>query len=470
MTGRTLEAAASVTGGVIQPADAAGLSYNGVAIDSRKVARGDLFVAIAGERGDGHRYVPVAREAGAVAAMVQRGVPLEGDGPTVEVADTRMALLDLARAARAALSATVIGITGSTGKTCTKDFTAAVLGERFRIVASPASFNNEIGLPLTILQATTDTEAIVCEMGSRGPGHIRLLCDIAQPQIGVVTNVGVAHMELFGSPAVLHAAKAELPESLPETGVAVLNADDAVVRGYASRTNARALFFGRSQGADIRAENVSVDRETGRATFELISPRGSARVTLPVPGEHMVANALAATAVGWALDVSVEAAAHGLANATVSGGRMEVVRAPSGIRVINDAYNANPTSMAAALKAARWMAGDGRCIAVLGTMAELGPIAAEEHERVGELVVRLGIDALITVGQEARIIAGAAQREGLEAHRIVVCDDVMDAVAAVRKVARSGDLVLVKASRAAGLERVANALTADEAPLEASAP
>ncbi|HEX8099278.1 MAG TPA: UDP-N-acetylmuramoyl-tripeptide--D-alanyl-D-alanine ligase [Actinomycetota bacterium] len=469
MTARTLEAVASATGGVVHPADAARLTYKGVAVDSRKIGAGDLFVAISGEHGDGHRYVSVAREAGAVAAIVERGVPAESEGPTVEVGDTRAALLDLARAVRSSLSATVIGITGSTGKTCTKDFTAAVLRERLRVVASPASFNNEIGLPLTILEATPDTEAIVCEMGARGPGHIRLLCDVAQPQIGVVTNVGVAHMELFGSPAVLRAAKAELPESLPETGVAVLNADDGVVRGYASRTAARAVFFGQSPEADIHAEGVSVDRETGRATFELVSPGGSARVTLPVPGEHMVANALAATAVGWALDVDVEAAARGLSNASVSGGRMEVVRAPSGIRVINDAYNANPTSMAAALKAARWMAGDARCIAVLGTMAELGPIATEEHERIGELVVRLGIDSLITVGPEARIIAGAAQREGLEAHRIVICDDVPEAVAAVRGLARSGDLVLVKASRAAGLERVADALTSNETPLEASA-
>jgi UDP-N-acetylmuramoyl-tripeptide--D-alanyl-D-alanine ligase len=330
------------------------------------------------------------------------------------------------------------------------------------VVASPASFNNEVGLPLTILRADGDTEALVCEMGSRGPGHIRLLCEVARPRIGVVTNVGVAHMELFGSREVLRDAKAELPEALPEDGVAVLNADDPVVRRFESRTPARrVVFFGASADADVTAASVDVSPATGRVTFDLVTPDGSARLQLPVPGEHLVADALAAAAVGWALGVAVEACAEGLAAAPISGGRMETVDA-GGLRIVNDAYNANPTSMAGALKTARSMAGTGRCIAVLGPMAELGPIAHAEHERVGELVARLGIDVLVAVGPEARLIAAGAKREGFEPDQTFVCEDVGEAIDAIRTLARPGDLVLVKASRVARLERIAEAL-ADEA-------
>ena len=465
---RTLADVASVTGGSVRPG-AAGLEFRGVSVDTRRMTPGSLFVAVAGDRSDGHRFVRQALDGGAAGAVVRRGTSVPMADPVVEVDDTRAALLELGRAARSRLSARIVGITGSTGKTCTKDLTAAVLRRRFRVVASRASFNNEVGLPLTLLEAEDDTEVIVCEMGSRGPGHIRLLCEVARPHIGVVTNVGVAHMELFGSPEVLHAAKAELPESLPSDGVAVLNADDPVVRDYASRTNGKPVFFGRSEGADVRAERISVSRETGRAMFDLIAPDGSTSVTLSVPGEHMVWNALAAAAVGSALGVSVDEAATGLSDAGVSGGRMEVFQTADGMTVVNDAYNANPTSMSAALKAARWMAGERRCIAVLGTMAELGPISAEEHRRVGELLVRLGIDIVVTCGDEARVIAAGAEREGMERHRIHPCADVEETIATVRSLARSGDLIVVKASRAAGLERVAEALRTQPA-VEASAP
>ena len=470
MSGRTLRDVAAVTGGTVA-ADAAAVEYRGVTIDSRNVRPGDLFVAVTGERSDGHRFVHQALDAGAAGAIVRRDVPLDGRRKSlVEVDDTRVALLDLARAARSALAATVVGITGSTGKTCTKDMTAAVLGQRFKVVASRASFNNEVGLPLTLLEATEDTDVIVCEMGSRGPGHIRLLCDVARPHVGVVTNVGVAHMELFGSPEVLRAAKRELPESLPHDGVAVLNADDPVVSGYASHTNAKPVFFGRSEEAEVRAERIALSRQTAAATFRLVTPAGLASVTLPVAGEHMVPNALAAAAVGSALGVTVDETAKGLAEAQVSGGRMDVFKTRDGITVVDDSYNANPTSMSAALKAARWMAADGRCIAVLGTMAELGPISLEEHQRIGELLVRLGIDDLVTVGEEARVIAAGAEREGLEPQHIQACDDVDQAIVEVRRLANPGDLVLIKASRAVGLERLAEALRSDQTPVEASAP
>ncbi|HEX2088695.1 MAG TPA: UDP-N-acetylmuramoyl-tripeptide--D-alanyl-D-alanine ligase [Actinomycetota bacterium] len=469
MSGRTLGEVAAVTGGSVD-AEAAAIEYGSVSIDSRNTRPGDLFVAIRGERSDGHRFVRETLDAGAAGALVQKGAPIDGrpEDRLVEVDDTRAALLELARAARSTLPAAVVGITGSTGKTCTKDMTTAVLKQRFKVVASRASFNNEVGLPLTILEAGDDTDVIVCEMGSRGPGHIRLLCDVARPHVGVVTNVGVAHMELFGSPEVLRAAKRELPEALPHDGAAVLNADDPVVKGYASHTNAKPVFFGRSDDAEVRAERIELSRQTGKATFRLVTPSGSAPVALPVPGEHMVPNALAAAAVGAVLGVTADETAKGLAGAHVSGSRMDVFKTRDGMTVVDDSYNANPTSMSAALRAARWMAGDGRCIAVLGTMAELGPISMEEHERIGELLVRLGIDDLVTVGEEARLIAAGAEREGLEPQHIQVCDDVSQALWAVRSLARPGDLVLVKASRAAGLERLAEALRSDQAAVESA--
>ena len=459
MRPRSLARVAEAVRGSLRGDSAVGTAMTtGVAVDSREVMHDDLFFALPGESTDGHVFVEDAIVRGAAGAVVRRG--WEGAGrPLIEVGDPGAALMDLAADERGNLSATVIGITGSTGKTCTKDFTASVLSGRFRVVASAASFNNEVGLPLTVLRADPATEALVCEMGSRGPGHIRLLCSVARPHVGVVTNVGVAHMELFGSPDVLRDAKAELPESLPTDGVAVLNDDDPVVRAYASRTPAgRVVLFGLSQGAHVRAGAVDVDQETGRARFDLIAPDGAAAVRLPVPGEHMVANALAAAAVGWALGIPVDTCADGLSTAAVSGGRMEVVEA-DGVRIVDDAYNANPTSMAAALKAARWMAGRGRCIAVLGYMAELGPIADTEHERIGELVARLGIDVLIVVGEQARRIATGAHREGVEPDRIILCDDVAGAIEAVRGLAQPGDLVLVKASRVVRLERVVDALT-----------
>jgi UDP-N-acetylmuramoyl-tripeptide--D-alanyl-D-alanine ligase len=457
MKPRTLPVIARVVVGSVR--SSADQLVTGVAVDSRAVEKGDAFFALRGDRSDGHTYVGDAMSRGAAVAVVRRGwAGAIVDIPLIEVEDPGRALLDLATDARGDLTATVIGITGSTGKTSTKDLTASVLSQRYRVVASRASFNNEVGLPLTILRAGSETEAVVCEMGSRGRGHIELLCRVARPDVGVVTNVGVAHMELFGSPEILRDAKAELPESLPEDGVAVLNADDPVVRSFAQRTRARRIvMFGNAPEAQVRAEAVDIGRGSGLAEFDLITPDGSVRVKLPVPGAHMVSDALAAAAVGWATGVSLEATARGLAGAPISRGRMEATEA-GGIRIVNDSYNANPASMAAALRAARSMAGDARCIAVLGYMAELGPIADAEHERVGALAAGLGVDVLIVVGEEARAIAVGARRAGMGRNRIRLCEDVTQAVASIQELARPGDLVLVKASRVARLERIVDAL------------
>jgi UDP-N-acetylmuramoyl-tripeptide--D-alanyl-D-alanine ligase len=449
---RRLSSVAAATGGRLDGEDA---EVHGAAADSREVRDGDLFVAIPGRRVDGHDHVDAAFADGAGGALVTRDTRFAG--PVVRVEDTGAALLRLTGDERTSMDADVVGITGSTGKTSVKDLTAAVLATRFRTAASPRSFNTEVGVPLTLLNARPDAEALVCEMGSRGPGHIAALCRVVRPRLGVITNVGVAHMEMFGSPRAVADAKAELVEALPEDGVAVLNADDEVVRGFDRRTPARAIRFGLGEDADVRGEEVTLDR-LGRASFTLRTPAGSERVELTVAGEHMASNALAAAAAGVALGLSAGECAAGLKGARVSSWRMEVVETPSGVTVINDAYNANPTSMAAALKSARWIAGDRRCVAVLGEMAELGPLASREHDRVGELVARLGIEELVVVGEGARPIAVGAEREGVAAEHIVMCDTAEEALSAVRDLVRTGDVVLVKGSRVAGLERVAEAL------------
>jgi UDP-N-acetylmuramoyl-tripeptide--D-alanyl-D-alanine ligase len=453
MRPRSLAAIAAAVDGSV--AGDAHRTVDRVVADSRAAGPGALFVALPGERVDGRDYVVDAAARGAAAAMVRPGPasPI----PTVVVGDPGAGLLALAADERRAFPGTVVAITGANGKTTTKDLAAAVAAARFRTHASPASFNTEVGVPLTLLGAPADAEVIVAELGARHVGDVALLCPVADPQIVVVTNVGVAHMEIFGSWEAIVEAAAEPVEALGPDGVALLWADDPVVRSFAGRTNARVRTFGSVTDADIRAADVDVARN-GCASFEVVADEGRARVTLPVPGTHMIANALAAIAVGLEVGVPLDACAGALADASISRWRMETTTSPAGITVVNDAYNANPESMAAALRTARWMAGSGRLIAVLGQMAELGPIAVQEHERLGELAARLPVDRLVTVGTEAKPVAVAAVREGVEPENAVAFDDLDAALADVLANVRDGDVVLVKGSRVTGLEELAGRL------------
>jgi UDP-N-acetylmuramoyl-tripeptide--D-alanyl-D-alanine ligase len=426
-----------------------------VAIHSQEVAPGALFVALPGERVDGGLFVPEAFARGAAGVLVRD--ELEVDGPAVSVRSTGEALLRLAADERGRIDATVVAVTGANGKTSCKDMAAAVLSTRHRTHASPGSFNNEIGLPVTILGAPEGTEVIVAEIGARHVGDAALLCEIARPNIVVVTNVGVAHIEIFGSWQRIVEASAEPVDAMDPDGVSVLNADDPVVAGYATSSRARVVTFGLGPSAQVRAEEVALAPD-GCASFALVWREGRAKVSLAVPGEHMVSNALAAAAVGVTLGVGLPETAAALSTAAVSRWRMETFTTPGGVRVLNDAYNANPESTGAALRAARWMAGEGLLIAVLGPMAELGPISQEEHERIGELAARVRVDRLITVGPEAKTIAAAGVREGMEPESVASYDDPDDALADVRRSARPGDLVVFKASRVAGLERLAEDL------------
>jgi UDP-N-acetylmuramoyl-tripeptide--D-alanyl-D-alanine ligase len=427
-----------------------------VATDSREVVAGALFVALPGDRVDGHGFVGRSLELGAAGVLVQDGS--EADAPTIRVRSTHEALLRLAayeRRRRADL--TVVAVTGANGKTTTKDMAGVVCATAHRTHVSPGSFNNEVGLPRTLLDAPDDVAVVVAEMGARRRGDVALLCEIARPDIVVVTNVGVAHLEIFGSWEAIVEASAEPVDWLDDDGLAILNADDPVVRAYASRCRGKVVTFGLSPEAQVRGEAVTLGRD-GLAAFDLVHEGDRERIGLTVPGDHMVPNALAAAAIGLQLGVPFAACASALAHATVSRWRMESFTTPDGVRVVNDAYNANPESMAAALRTTRWIAGDGRLIAVLGAMAELGPASAEEHERVGELAARIRVDRLIAVGPAARSIAVSAVREGIEPDDVMSYDDIEDVVADVRAHAMSGDVVLCKASRVVGLERVAEAL------------
>ena len=423
---------AEATGGTLLGPD---VDLDGAAIDSRLLRGGELFVAIRGAR-DGHDFVGAAMDAGAAACLVAAEV---GREPAVVVPDTFEALGRLASSVRDRLASRVVGITGSVGKTSTKDLLAAALGRRWRVSASPKSFNNELGVPLTVLNAAGDTEALVVEMGARGKGHITDLCAVARPSVGVVTTVGISHAEFFGTLDDIVAAKGELVEALPADGTAVLNAEVPHVAGMAERATARVVTFGLENG-DVRSEDLSLDDEL-RARFRLCSPWGSSTVRLAVRGAHQVGNALAAAAAALACDTPVDDVAAGLGDAQLSPWRMQLERAPSGALVLNDAYNANPLSIEAALRALAGLPA-ARRTAVLGVMAELGHVGPAEHARMGALAHELGI----------RVIAVAAPDYGGE--------QVADAEEALERLwpVGPGDSVLVKGSRVAGLETAADTL------------
>ncbi|MGY1835428.1 UDP-N-acetylmuramoyl-tripeptide--D-alanyl-D-alanine ligase [Blastococcus sp. SYSU DS0510] len=426
-----------------------------VTLDSRAVAAGDLFVAVAGERVDGHDFLGAAAGAGAVAALATRPDPAL---PCVVVDDPVAALGRLAAGVHARLTAAgvrTLAITGSSGKTSTKDLLGQVLAAHGPTVSPPGSYNNDIGLPLTVLSADAGTRFLVLEMGARGPGHIARLCRVARPEVGVVLNVGSAHLGEFGSADGIARAKGELVEALPADGTAVLNADDARVLGMAGRTGARVLTTGRSEQAAVRAVDVAMD-EGARACFTLVAGGERHPVALRVVGEHQVANALSAAGAALAVGLGAGAVAAALSEAGPrSRWRMEIDRRADGVTVVNDAYNANPESMRAALAALAGLAGTRR-IAVLGGMAELGPDAAAEHERLGRDAVAAGVDLVVAVGADAVGIAGGATAAGRRAgEESVHVPDRAAALALLSEVLRPGDVVLVKASRAHGLELLA---------------
>lgn len=408
---------------------------DGVSFDSRSIRPGQLFVPIVDQR-DGHDFVASALAGGAAAYLTARG---SVGGTAIEVDDTLAALMRLATARRDRSPATVVGITGSVGKTSTKDLAWAALGASRRTWANERSFNNDQGLPTTVLNAPDDTEVMVLEMGMRGFGEITRLCDIARPSIGVVTRVAEAHSDRVGGIEGVAKAKAELVESLPADGVAVLNADDPRVAAMASRTPASPLLYGETEGCDVQVTSVVLDT-LARPTFSVRTPWGSAFVRLGVSGRHMVSNAAAALAVVGAAGGDLDAAVAALAEVRLTAMRMDVVRLRSGATVIDDSYNANPTSMRAAIDALVALPAERR-LAVLGVMAEISD-PEREHRSIHAYAAARGVEVIAV---------------GTELYGVTPVPDPAAALE-VLGVLGEGDAVLVKGSRVAALERLAEAL------------
>ncbi len=422
------------------------VEVDGVVTDSRTAEAGQLFVPLVAER-DGHDFIAGALDRGAAAYLASASpdrLPAETAGPRLDVADTAVALTELGRVARDRLPGPVIGITGSVGKTSVKDLTRAACGAGRPTWASEASFNNEIGVPLTLTNAPEGTEVAIVEMGARGIGHIAELCRVAKPTVGLVTRVALVHSELFGSIEAVARGKGELIEAVPAAGTAVLNADDPLVAAMAARTDATVLTYGHAVGADVRLSAVELD-DVLRPRFVVESDHGKAEVELMARGAHMAHNATAAIAAALAAGVDFDRAVDGVRSAELSRWRMDVQRRADGLIVVNDAYNANPTSVRAALDAIVRLPAD-RKIAVLGVMAELGDESQAEHVSVAEEAAAAGVE----------VIAVAAPDYGPTATHAVDLDEAATALGPVG----AGVAVLVKGSRVAGLENLARDLLA----------
>jgi UDP-N-acetylmuramoyl-tripeptide--D-alanyl-D-alanine ligase len=493
----TLAQIADIVGGElvdVSRGDAATIRVTGsVEFDSRAVAPGGLFLALPGARSDGHDFAAAAVAAGAVAVLAARpvGVPAIVVSPAGDDVDAGAGVLEydtdgagaavlaalarLAAAVAAELVAgglTIVGVTGSSGKTSTKDLLAAVLRPLGSVVAPPGSFNNELGHPWTVLRATTDTDYLILEMSARHRGNIAALARIAPPSIAVVLNVGTAHLGEFGSREAIAETKAELAQSVPSSGVVVLNADDGAVAAMADKTAARVVRVSRSPGADVWAGDVVLD-ELARPRFTLHAAAGEVPIELAVHGDHQVSNAMCAAAVALECGASLDQVAAALAAAgPVSSHRMQVSTRGDGVTVINDAYNANPDSVRAGLKALAWMAKSGaaegghrrRSWAVLGEMAELGDDAIAEHDSIGRLVVRLDVSRLVVVGTGRAMSAmhHGAVMEGSWGSESTMVADADAALELLRTELGEGDVVLVKASKVAGLAKLADALAGED--------
>ncbi|MEU8782039.1 UDP-N-acetylmuramoyl-tripeptide--D-alanyl-D-alanine ligase [Streptomyces sp. NPDC048637] len=417
-------------------------------IDSRQARDGCLFVAFVGDQVDGHDFASAAVAAGAVGVLASRPVA----GPAIVVADVLDALRTLTSwTAQKMLGTTCIGVTGSSGKTSTKDLLGQVLCRSGSTIVTAGSQNNEIGVPLTVLGAPSDTEYLVLEMGARGIGHLSYLTEMVPLDVSLVLNVGSAHAGEFGGREATAQAKGELVEALSSDGTALLNLDDPLVAAMASRSKAPVTYFGCSPQAHIRAENVELD-ERGRPRFDLLTPAGKASVTLQLLGVHQVSNALATAAVAYTLGMGTAEIADALSCAVATtGSRMQLHERADGVTVIDDAYNANPDSMAAALRALTSVGGaDRRTVAVIGEMRELGAESPAEHRAVGELAGGLGVEVVVGVGgvEAGQVVAGAAAK-GAVTHLTADRGAAADLLAGLL---RPGDLVLVKASLGAGLQ------------------
>lgn len=422
--------------------------FKGISTDTRKTQPGDLFIALKGERFDGHDYLPAALESGAAGVVVSReDINAPGDIIRFVVNDTLEALQRIGRFQRQRFDIPLIAITGSNGKTSTKDMLAAVLSARYKVLKTEANFNNEIGLPQTLLNLNKAHQVAVVEMGMRGQGQIHALAEIALPSVGVITNVGETHIELLGSVENIAKAKAELVEAIGESGLVILNADDKHVKAMSKMTKAKIIEYGLQNG-DIRAEDIVLD--SSGVSFVCQSPKGNFPVFVPVVGKHNVYNALAAIAVALELGLTPSDIAAGFKSYKASGMRLSIETKGS-YTVINDAYNASPLSMSAAIDTLVEVA-PGRKVAVLGDMLELGSIAPEAHRRIGRKLAQQKIDIVVTVGMLAELIADSAREYGLR--NVAACRTHDSAMENLHKMLQPGDTILVKGSRGMKMENI----------------
>ncbi len=418
--------------------------------DSRTLQPGDIFVALRGDNFDGHKFVHQAQERGAAAALIEQswsGKP-SPNFSLLRVADTLVAYQQIAARYRRSLGLQVVAITGSNGKTSTKDFTASVLARRLRVAKTEGNFNNHVGLPRTILEATGQDAVGVWEIGMNHPGEIAPLAQLAQPDVAIITNIGIAHLEFMGSREAIAREKGDLAASLGGEGTLILNSGDEFAEAIAQRTAARVIFAGLERG-DLQAREIV---QTARgAEFSILEGAHHCHAVLPVPGLHMVQNALLAVAAGRVFGLSLEECAAGLAAAPLTRARLQIKNI-HGVQFIDDSYNANPDSTKAALRTLAELETDGRRIAVLGAMAELGAESLQGHEEVGRVAASLGIDQLIALGKGSSAIAAAARAAGLTKSQVVA--SAGEAAELLSAETRPGDLVLVKGSRAARTEQV----------------
>ncbi len=424
--------------------------FRGISTDTRTVQKGDLFIPLIGENFDGHEFIQQAIEKGASGIVFShKDMTLPHHITAIFVTDTLLALQDLARFHRQRFTIPVVAITGSNGKTTTKDMAAAVLSNQFHVLKTEANYNNEIGLPLTLLQLTQEHEVAVVEMGMRGKGQIRQLANIALPTIAIITNVGETHLELLGSMGEIAAAKAELLEVIPANGVSILNGDNVYVREKAKQAKSRIVFFGLQEG-DIKADNIHVKAQS--IDFVCCANNDAFTVDIPTTGKHNVYNALAAIALGMELGMNVDDISSGFRAFNASPMRLHIERFGDYL-VVNDAYNASPMSMVAAIDTMLEVA-KGRKVAVLGDMLELGPIAVSAHEAIGEKLAQCGIEIVVTVGELSASIANKASSCGIS--QVVVCSNHEQAQAALRKLLMPGDTILIKGSRGMKMEKIIN--------------
>lgn len=460
-----LQQVAEVVGGELVDGADAERMIDDVTIDSRTVGAGSLFVALPGEHADGHDFIADAVDRGAAGYLQQAGRLSVGPRGGVVVDDPADALLGLGAWVRQRVNPLVVAVTGSSGKTTTKDLIAATVGSGRSVVANPGSYNNELGVPLTCCRLGAGTQTLVAEIGTRGLGDIAGLAPVLDPDIAVVTTVGQSHLATLGDVDTVARAKSELVSALSADGVAVLNADDPRVAAMAASAPGRVRTYGVDADADWRAFDVELD-ELARPVFTVQPPAGDTgigvaplRVRLALPGAHNVGNALAALAVAAEVGVDVAEAAAALEYAAVSQWRMQLLRTPDGLVILNDAYNANPSSTEAALRTLARMGTAGRRWAVLGEMAELGPGSADAHRQIGRLAARLGVEVLVVVGEAADgIRQGAAEQGSYAPEDLRRVEDPVQALEVLAGRVQPGDVVLVKASRSVGLERIPDEL------------